>query len=318
MGERLTVGYSIDQRRESYPAILPDRLERYFYLAPLFSGLTPDHQLTLASNLDDFFGYPNSQPTTILDKAVGLLERPKYDLYSARRNAVKTLFTYPEPNYCVRMITEDVDRILINKDRVFDHPVIPLLIDELLREPNAQAYQFQLGALLSVTPMDKLGDSAKQQLAFSTTTAAFKTSLGHKNWWLCTAAEQYLQISLSNKTACLVKDGLLVQFRAKIAALCLTSFVSSAGFVFLANHWYCPTDTLTRDALLDSFYNGEGRITLGKGSWAYMRPMDYITSVSSSAELIAACRAYQPPDHLPDRIKGLPRQEYYERHQETN
>jgi len=68
-----------------------------------------------------------------------------------------------------------------------------------------------------------------------------------------------------------------------MSALCLQTFQTPDGFIFLEGVWYSPTDKNTRNFFEQSFDQGLSHITTTGGAWAVMRPLqNYIDEAPSS------------------------------------
>lgn len=139
---------------------------------------------------------------------------------------------------------------------------------------NPAEYRFQLGALLTQISVNQLPNSIGEKLKPIITDAELKLKSENGTWWLCGMAEPRLKDAVKDGALMLVNDRLLLKFNGKLSALCLESFTTSGGTVFLEGNWYSPTDNTTRLQLRSQFDQGHARVRLTTGEWTIMRPLD--------------------------------------------
>ncbi len=193
---------------------------------------------------------------------------------------------------------------LLNNQAVFD------VISLMLRSP--QHFKFQIGALLTLIPVQQLPPEVLLRLKPIAVDQEMKLSSQRGAWWLCGSAEPLFVESLSAGLAVVVNDHLVLKALGKASALCTRTVTTPAGFTFYEGCWYSPVDQPSRHALDRALMNGAGRIYLDSSDaeWAYMRPATGVDALRISADHIleeARNCALHLPNRMPDSVGGVSR-----------
>ncbi len=89
-------------------------------------------------------------------------------------------------------------------------------------------YRFQLGALFTQIPVNKLPDEIGNKIKPIVTDAELKLKSENGTWWLCGMAEPRLREAIEDRALMLVNDRLLLKLNGKLSALCLESFTTAS------------------------------------------------------------------------------------------
>ena len=263
-------------------------IERFRFISRILAKLPDDRRQVVQDRLNQSFA--NSPDTARRAGILGALFETTQSQYLAGqlRRVGATL--------------EDVPEIFAD-DAIVE--IISIMAD------NPAEYRFQLGALLTQISVNQLPESIGKKLKPIITDAELKLKSENGTWWLCGMAEPRLKNAIRDGALMLVNGRLLLKFNGKLSALCLESFATSDGVVFLEGNWYSPTDNTTRVQLRSQFDQGHTRVRLTTGEWTIMRPLDKDGNRTPEQILEDARQTTQQlPDRLPDRIAGLDRQAY--------
>ncbi len=271
-------------------------IERFRYIQRVLAKLPEDQRQIIRDRLDQEL---ETSPDT-----------------AQRLNILGALFEASQSQYLIRVLAR-VGATLEQIPQIFSDAVVGEIISIMAENPGE--YRFQLGALLTQIPIDNLPETIRKKLKPTTTEVELKLRSEHGTWWLCGAAEPRLRDAIRDKAIMLVNDRLLVKFNGKLSAVCIESFTTPNGAVFLEGNWYSPTDNQTRDQLRSQFDQGHAQVQLVTGEWAIMRPLDNERGnngevVKTSEQVLEEIRgvASRIPDRLPDRMAGLERRSYRE------
>ncbi|GHP00640.1 hypothetical protein KSF_106870 [Reticulibacter mediterranei] len=130
----------------------------------------------------------------------------------------------------------------------------------------------------------------------------------YSNWFLCSAAERRLKLSMDDQAVLLVNDALLLKFNGKMSGLALHTTLLADGTQLMEGCWYAPIDQ--REAIRDAFDRGESRLSL-EGQWTFIRVLKD-SSLLQEARVCAAALPTTLPLQIDDRSREKYRRYYHE------
>ena len=264
-------------------------VSRYQFLQRIVRKLTPEQKEKIEQSLI-ISGKNNANLTRQLD-------------------ALQSLFNTSESNELNRNLQRNGLRLVDLPDLLNDQLILDII--EIMSQ-YPEDFRFQLGALLTQIPAEKLPKHLLKRLQPTLIDSEISLKAEHGGWFLCSTSEPRLLDAMGDHALMLVNGNLLLKFNGKFSALCLNTFTTN-GAIFVEGNWYSPSDEASKQFLRDTFDNGLAKVALQQGEWILMRPVQGDKRKNKSAqEIIDKAKAYvlRMQDTLPDRIRNRTRQEY--------
>lgn len=270
----------------------------YGFLGPVFEKLDDDERLSFIGLMQDFFEDEGSDPEGDLG---GYHYWLRYGEELRRFDFLKAIFQKKEGNGLDSELNELYGSGKTGLNRAFHHKFMYQLVQILASEPDR--YRFQIGAMMTNMDAKRFPPGSLDQLNAIETQNEMSVRIGNKHWSLCDSSEKRMNKS-SKKDAVVVVNGLmLVKFKGIMTGLCLHSFTTRIGRMFVEGNWYSPVESDLRRSIRSAFDEGRSEISSWYGEWALMRAMKERSVMSPEVQLEKYRRYTEElPDQLPKRI----------------